>query len=360
MVWRRFGANDPRERHGNHPQTGLESRPALHRARVRLDSLDKSKTFGTKVAADGWIRAQEGAIETGTFRPTDPEAGKLFADAVDLLVEHRKRLKRPPGKTFAGVLVRLKKELGLNPLSTLNTAFWRKYALDRMADDEVTSQTAAGDLLYVGSVLRHAKRERWGVDAEAVTLARAQLAEEGLRVVSRQREGRIDDETLDRLLAACDAVQSSVPLGDIVRFALTTSMRRGEILRIRWADLNGRVVNVRGRKHPRDQERVDNAPLLKAHREWPRWDALQIIKNQPKKTDLIFPYQGDTVCERFEKACKNAGITGVVFHLLRHESLSRYADRGMDIMRLQMIGGHRDVRHLQRYARLDAAKLANE
>jgi len=49
-----------------------------------------------------------------------------------------------------------------------------------------------------------------------------------------------------------------------------------------------------------------------------------------------------------------------VFHLLRHESLSRYAERGFDILRLQLVGGHRDLRHLQRYARLDAARLADE
>ena len=50
----------------------------------------------------------------------------------------------------------------------------------------------------------------------------------------------------------------------------------------------------------------------------------------------------------------------VVFHLLRHESLSRYAERGMDLLRLQLIGGHRDIRHLQRYVKLDAKALANE
>ena len=98
----------------------------------------------------------------------------------------------------------------------MSTAFWRRYALDRMADDGITSQTAATDLLYVGSVLRHAKRERWDVDAEAPSAARAQLADEGLRVVSRQRERRISDDELDRLLSACDAISSHVPLGEDV------------------------------------------------------------------------------------------------------------------------------------------------
>jgi len=329
-------------------------------ARVRLAGKSLSKTFGVLSQAEAWIRVQEGAIEVGSFRSVDPEAGKLFKDAVDLLTEHRKRIKRPPGTTFTNALARLKARVGDTPLATMGVGFWHAYALDRIADDGVTSQTAAGDLLYVSAVLRHAKRKNWGVDAEAPGLARAELADEGLRVVSRQRDGRIADADLELLLTACDNIKSHVPLGDIVRFALATSMRRGEILRIRWTDLKGRVVKVRGRKHPRDKDLVDDVPLLKQHPRWPRWDPLEIINRQPKKSDRIFPFAGDTVGERFERAVAAAGLANIVFHLLRHESLSRYAERGVDLIHLQMIGGHRDLRHLQRYARPDAERFANE
>ena len=74
----------------------------------------------------------------------------------------------------------------------------------------------------------------------------------------------------------------------------------------------------------------------------------------------IFPYNGDTLGSWFEKACEGAGIEGVVFHQLRHECLSRLADRGFDPLRLALVGGHRDLRNVKRYARLDAEKLANE
>ena len=86
------------------------------------------------------------------------------------------------------------------------------------------------------------------------------------------------------------------PLGAIVRFALATSMRRGEILRMRRADVDEaeRIVLIRNRKHPTDRDRVDESPLMPAHPLWPRWDALEIINAQPKG-DLFFPYQGDTV-----------------------------------------------------------------
>jgi len=123
MLWREFGANDKRNGMAYiRKLIGVSGKPR-YTARVRIDGVEKSKTFATKGAADGWARAQEGAIETGTFRPIDPDAGKLFADAVDALIEHRKRLRRPPGKTFAHTLTRLRKELGLTPLVSMNASF---------------------------------------------------------------------------------------------------------------------------------------------------------------------------------------------------------------------------------------------
>ena len=199
-------------------------------------------------------------------------------------------------------------------------------------------------------------------DASGPAEARRLIAEEGMRINSRQRERRITDDELDALLEACDKITSSVPLGAIVRFALATSMRRGEILRIRREDVNeaDRIVLVRNRKHPRDRERIDEVPLLPTHPVWPAWDALEIIKAQRRTTGPIFPYLDDTLGERFEHACQAAGLKGIVFHLLRHESLSRYAERGFDPLRLQLVGGHRDLRHVARYAKLTARGLANE
>lgn len=330
--------------------------------RVRLGGKEKTKTFGTKVAAERWSRAQEGAIETGEFRLESPDAGRIFADAVEAFLQHRREIQRPPGKTFNNAIARLKAQHGLELLKDMDKAFWRRHALDRMsADPPVTSQTAVGDLLYAASVLRHLKREGWTVHADAPALAREDLRDEGLRVVSRQRDRRLDDDQLRRLLAACDAVDSHVPLGDIVRFALVTAMRRGEILALTHEDVTGRVARVRGRKHPRDRDRVDDVPLMLKHKRWPLWDAVEIIGRQPAKSGRIFPYLGDTIGERFEKACQDAKLDGVVFHLLRHEALSRYAElRKLDVLRLQLIGGHRDLRHLQRYAKLSAAALAVE
>lgn len=329
-------------------------------ARVRLSGREVTKTFGSKAAAEGWARGQEGAIESGEFR-RPAAAGTILADLIDAIVTHRATIRRPLGKTASNALARLKAKHGLETPDALTVAFWRKHALDRIKAG-VTSQTAASDLLYASAVLRHAARDGVPVLKDAPMQARLQLKDEGLRVSSRTRERRISDAELEALLSWIDdnASRTHIPLGDIVRFALATSMRRGEILAIRHEDLSGRVILVRNRKHPRDHERVDKVPLLQAHGQWPPFDPLDIIKRQPTTKGRIFPYLGDTVGYWFEQAVTGAGCTGVVFHLLRHESLSRYAARGLDPLRLQLIGGHRDLRHLQRYAKLDAQQLANE
>ena len=149
---------------------------------------------------------------------------------------------------------------------------------------------------------RRCRRSRGGT--------RSHRADEGLRTSSKRRERRITDDELDALLTACDSITSSVPLGAIVRFALATSMRRGEILRMRRADVDEaeRIVLIRNRKHPTDRDRVDESPLMPAHSLWPRWDALEIIKAQPKG-DLIFPYQGDTVGELSRRPARSRSST---------------------------------------------------
>jgi integrase len=328
-------------------------------ARVRIAGREVTRTWPTKAAAEAWARAQETAIDKGEYFAPRPGSGALLADVIDEFGTHRARIGRPPGKTFDNALKRLKKQHGLEPLGNLTVAFWRKHALDRIAKGR-SGSTVASELAYAGSVLRHAAREGHSVNADAPGAARTKLREDGVEVVSRQRTRRLTDAELDRLFAWIDAnaERTSLPLRDLVEFALATGMRRGEILALERTDVTGRVANIK-RKHPRDPNRREDVPLLKPNKTWPRVDPLAIIERQPKGR-RVFPYLGDTVAFWFEEALKGAKIDGAVFHLLRHECLSRLAERGFDPLRLAMIGGHRDLKSVKRYAKLDAARLANE
>jgi len=145
-------------------------------------------------------------------------------------------------------------------------------------------------------VLRHAAREGHHIDADAPGKARTALDAEGIRIVSKQRTKRLTDAELSALREwiAANAKRTHLPLSDIVEFALATGLRRGEILALEWSNINGRVMTIK-RKHPRERDRIEEVPLLKAHPVWPQVDPLEIIERQPKKSSRVFPYVPDTV-----------------------------------------------------------------
>lgn len=339
----------------------IGNRGTRYTARVRQAGREITKTFATKTAAEAWARAQETAIDTGQFHAPKPGTGPLLADAVDALILHRKAIRRAPGKTFEAALERMKDEHGLEHLVDLNVTFWRKHAHKRLADG-VSGSTIAGELAYATSVLRHAQREGHKVDASAPGRVRTMLREDGVRVVSRERRRRITDAEITAIIKWIDdnADRTGLPMRDIVEFALATGMRRGEIIALEWDDVDGRVARIK-RKHPTERDRIEDVPLLKANYTWPRTDPVEIINRQPKVGPRVFPYKGDTIGFWFEKAVKGAGLSGIVFHQLRHECLSRLAqDRKFDPLRLALVGGHRDLRNVKRYAKIDAAVLAEE
>ena len=270
-------------------------RGTRHTARVRLRGQKATETFATKAAGEAWARAKEGAVETGTFRTPSSNGRLIYADAIDAFRADRKRIHRPPGSTFNNALERHKRDLGLEAVAAID---WTKFAKDRLAAG-VRGSTIAGDLAYATSVLLHAAETDSSIDAKAPNRARAALRQAGVQVAhSRQRKRRISDAEIKRLLAWIDAnaERTSLPLRDLVEFALVTGMRRGEILALEWTDINGRVASIK-RKHPQERDRREEVPLLKPKRgSWPHVDPLAIINRQPRTGARVFPYLGDTLC----------------------------------------------------------------
>ena len=53
-----------------------------------------------------------------------------------------------------------------------------------------------------------------------------------------------------------------------------------------------------------------------------------------------------------------AGIEDLRFHDLRHEATTRLFEKGLNIMEVASITGHKDLRMLRRYTHLKAEELA--
>ena len=63
------------------------------------------------------------------------------------------------------------------------------------------------------------------------------------------------------------------------------------------------------------------------------------------------------ISQAFERVCKAAGIEGLTFHDLRHEATSRLFEKGLGLMEVASITGHKTMQMLKRYTHLRAEDL---
>ncbi|MBN1273888.1 MAG: tyrosine-type recombinase/integrase [Candidatus Aminicenantes bacterium] len=149
-----------------------------------------------------------------------------------------------------------------------------------------------------------------------------------------------DEET--RLLE-----ESAEHLKPILIVALNTGMRRGEILNLKWnqVDLKRKTIRVEETKSGKMRFISVNTPLL---------HELQKHQSTKSTSDYLFinPKTGKpltSVKTAFKAACRRAGIFNLRFHDLRHTFASRLVERGIDLITVKELLGHSSVKITERY-----------
>ncbi|MGC9208190.1 site-specific integrase, partial [Acidithiobacillus sp.] len=150
-----------------------------------------------------------------------------------------------------------------------------------------------------------------------------------------------------RLLAACQIVNPE--LAAIVRFALETGMRQGEIVGMTWAmvDLRRRIVHLPDTKNGSARD----VPLSSI--------AEQVLSALPRRLDgKAWSYTQEGLRASWRRALARAAIEDLHFHDLRHEATSRFFEKGLNPMQVAAITGHKTLQMLKRYTHLRAEDLA--
>jgi len=211
--------------------------------------------------------------------------------------------------------------------------------------------TVAGDLVWIGVVLRAAKSVSGeAVNPEVVNEARHACKELRLIGASRKRTRRPTPAELERLdTYFARQHDARIPMRDIVQFAACSARREAEICRLLWSDNDsqGRTGLVRDAKHPRHKEGNHKRFKYTA-------DAWEIIQHQARTSDRIFPYNPKSISAAFTRACHLLGIVDLRFHDLRHEATSRLFERGYAIHEVAQFTLHDSWDELKRYTNLQA------
>jgi integrase len=201
------------------------------------------------------------------------------------------------------------------------------------------------EISKLGTVLKYSSLALGETFPDLVGQARPLLTHLGLIGPGTPRDRR---PTLDELTA----VRTAAPqmLRDIIDFAVATAMRRGEIVRMTWADVDAdaRMLTIRERKDPR-RKTDERIPLL--------GDSLAIIQRQPQTDDRVWPITPEWVSDNFLLACRVAKVEDLVFHDLRHEGISRLFESGLRIEQVALVSGHKSWAMLKRYTQLKPESL---
>ena len=259
------------------------------------------------------------------------------------------------GKTKAATLNMLIKRIGGVRLGSLNAIVLRDF-VDSRIKEGAGGVTIASDLSYLSAVLKWARHSRRLDLPERLALdIRGSLKHIGLKTRSVERSREPTEIELSRLYAYWETnPRQSIDMPTMVRFALSTGMRQGEIARIRVedVDMEAKTVLIRDRKDPKKKYGNDQVvPLFDE-----AWNMVFSCVSG-RRFGYIFNVKAASVSTAFTRACKKLGIVDLRFHDLRHKATADFFREGLEIPYVALMTGHKTWAMLKRYTEINASDV---
>lgn len=297
------------------------------------------------------------------LRDRPPQIGDeiTFATAAGLMLRELEELGRKPttlGNYRQIFDFRLLPTFGEIPVGRVKRSQVEALATQMLREGK-RAQTRANTLKLLSQVFNYARRQRWCLENPCWGVRRPQIR-------PHQDIRFLDKDELEAVLSAIDVAEK--PFGAIDRAIVLTAamsgMRQGELLALRWRDVDWDAKRIRVRRNyvrghwgtpkSRSGERsIGLATLVAAQLKELRQGSRFLADG-----DLVFaspitggPLDHASLLRRFRKALKAAGVRRVRFHDLRHTFGTRMAaSKEVPMRKIQEWMGHRDYRTTLIYA----------
>jgi integrase len=246
-----------------------------------------SETFPTKAQAVAWARKIEAEMDAKRFQDV---RGLANLTLKMLITRYREEIgvETPFGRNKKAVLAMWEREHGDKTMAEIDDEYLIKFVKGRRKGG-ASGVRISIDLTYLGAVIRVAEGVwKHPVSLAPIEAARAYMA---LMKISTKSEERVRRPTEKEIVDLCNYLDehSSLPMRDLIHFAIESAMRIEEITLLRWAELNEehRTIMIRNRKHPRQKKGNDQeVPLL--------GKTFEIVMRQPRPANItpesrIFP-----------------------------------------------------------------------
>jgi integrase len=318
--------------------------------------------YFTKRGAEAWLRDLLDQARRGTL-PGLIRTDATFADAAAEWLRYIEHDRERKPSTVAGYRAIVRAQLipafGDVPVEEITTPMIESW----IAGVDRSASTRTKALVLMHGIFQRA-RKLYGLPVNPVA---------DVENPPTRRSGDIEVFSPEEVMALVRAAVSEQDAA-IYLTAAFTGLRRGELLALRWRDVDfaGQVIRVRasyaeGQLTTPKSGKVRSVPMAADVAK-----ALAKLGQRPHRTgddDLVFLgdwggyVDGSALRRRYAAALKRAGLRRLRFHDLRHTFGTRMIAKA-DIRRVQEWMGHADVQTTMKYLhyvpREDDAKLVTE
>jgi len=297
------------------------------------------------------VRTRSEAVKVLNSEVADTLRGKyhfnkkkiIFSEMADLFLEKYSKPKKRSWRSADKVYIRnLKSFFGNTQLTKITPLMIEDYKIKRLengrgrrAGEKVSNSTINRELQCLRKIFN--KAIDWGY-ANKNPVTKVDFLQE--KTSLRDRELTEEEEVL--LFEA-----APLYLKNIMIVALYTGMRRGEVLNLRWenVDFEERTIKIVETKDNEDRTVPMNSEVF---------NLLYALRSKNGKSEYVFPNPKTgkpyvDIKRAFNNACRKAGIEDLHFHDLRHTFASRLVRSGCDLNTVKDLMGHSSITTTQRY-----------
>jgi len=323
----------------------------MYRALVRMKGHPpQSATFERKTDARKWAQDIESAIRQGRHFKSSEAKKHTVSDMIDRYIELILPNRPKNSNNHKIHLKWWKEQLGYFLLAEINSAKIAE-CRDQLLKEKTnrgtprSPATANRYMATLSHVFNVAVREWEWLEANPVSRLKKQTE-------SRGRVRFLDDDERERLLEACRK-SNSPNIYPVVVLAISTGMRQGEIMNLRWKDIDLKRRRIVIHETKNNERR--SVPLTGL--------AHQVMKDFSKvrrlDTEYVFPGRGSDragdIRTAWDESVKAAKIENFRFHDLRHTAASYLAMNGATLAEIAEVLGHKTLQMVKRYAHLSEA-----
>jgi integrase len=319
------------------------------------------------------VKKSHGQMQTGermTFNQLADVSERVFYKPAEI-VQGRKIIGIRSIVTVKGQINRLKTFFGKRLIKDLTTESINDYKLWRLKTDSdllgrpVKITTVNRELSVMRKIMRYAFGKGWILkdiffNAKVIDVS-AEM--ERTRLLTKDEENRLLNScqgereiTYKRKIKGIEKeVTATISIDNphlkaIITLAIDSGMRRGEIFKLRWQDIdfNNNLIRIVGTHTKTERERI--APLSQRAK-----DELEKLK---KITTGANPFPFIDIKRSFATAKRLAGIEDLHFHDLRRTAITRWLQQGTSLAFAGKFAGHSQLQTtMKHYTSTDAGMI---